>query len=358
MIRQAARGAFALILFAAVLDTAGLGQPQTNPDKIYYRDKKDGSTRSVEGELKAGPAGYQVTSGKTVLALSPADIVRVVPGDLPALDRTSVLSQAALEEKKDWGKARDGYIEMKKTAKASSEKTNRFLEFKIAHTSARAADDAKDVEGWQPRAEEAVKLLESFLVGTTAGWEVWPAARAAAGLQVELGRFDALASMWAKFAKSKDAPADLRAEAGLLEIDARLRAKQFEEVKSRADELLKTAPEGTLKRRLMLYQLAASKATTTPAEGVTLVEAEIAKTQDAAIRATGYSVIGELYLAGDKPSARDAMWAFLWVEVVYNQDKDEVLTALVRLAAVFAQQGDEERAKSYREKARRLRAAQ
>ena len=122
--------------------------------------------------------------------------------------------------------------------------------------------------------------------------------------------------------------------------------------------MLKTAPEGTLKRRLTIYQLAASKAITSPAEGVKLVEDEIAKTQDAAIRATGYSVIGELYLAGDKPSARDAMWAFLWVEVVYNQDKDEVLTALVRLAAVFAQQGDEERAKSYREKARRLRAAQ
>lgn len=357
MIRQAARGAFVLLLIAAVLD-ASRAQPPMNPDKVYYRDKKDGAIRSADGELKPGPAGFQVGTGKNVIAISPGDIVRVVPGDMPPLDRKDILAQVSFEERKEWGKARDGYLELKKNAKAPPEKVNRFLEYKIAQTSARAADDAKDVESWQPQAEAAVKLLESFMVGTTSGWEVWSAARLASGLEVELGKFNEMASMWGKLANTKDAPADLRAEAGLNEIDAKFRAKRFGEVKTRADELLKTAPEGTLKRRLTIYQLAASKADTGPAEGVALVEAEIAKTQDAAIRATGYSVIGELYLAGDKPSARDAMWAFLWVEVVYNQDKDEVLTALVRLATAFAQQGDDERSKAYREKARRLRASQ
>src|SRR4051812_10685296 len=107
MIRQAARGAFVLVLIAAALDSAGFGQPPANPDRVYYRDKKDGAIRSAEGELKPGPAGFQVGAGKNVIAISPADIVRVVPGDLPALDRTSVMAQVALEEKKEWGKARD-----------------------------------------------------------------------------------------------------------------------------------------------------------------------------------------------------------------------------------------------------------
>ena len=51
------------------------------------------------------------------------------------------------------------------------------------------------------------------------------------------------------------------------------------------------------------------------------------------------------------------MWALLWVEVVYNQDRDEVLKALTRLVTVFEAQGDEERAKAYREKLRRYRSA-
>jgi hypothetical protein len=354
MIRTVARGAFALVLMAAVVEAAA--QPPAAPDKVYYRDKKDGTIRSAEGELKPAPAGFQVGTGKTVVVISPLDIVRVVPGDVPPFDRKDILAQVSLEERKEWGKARDGYVEMKKSGKSGTEKSNRFLEFKIAQTSARAADDAKDVEGWQPRAEEAAKMLDSFVVGTKTGWEAWAAVKTAAGLQVELGQFNTMADNWAKLAAA--APGDLKNEALLNEIDAKVRGKRYDEAKGQADKLFAAVPEGVLKRKLAIYQIAGAKALTDPADGAKLIEAEIAKTQDPAIRATGYSMIGELYLAGEKPSPRDAMWAFLWVEVVYNQDKDEVLTALVRLAKAFADQGDEERSKAYREKARRLRAAQ
>ena len=71
------------------------------------------------------------------------------------------------------------------------------------------------------------------------------------------------------------------------------------------------------------------------------------------MRAAGHGMIGELYFAADKP--RDAMWHYLWVEVVYNQDRDEVVKAVARLSDVFRKQGDEDRARSYREKARHLR---
>lgn len=354
MIRTAARGALVLVLFAAVLD-ASLAQP-TNPDRVYYRDKKDGSLRNSDGEVKSGPTGFQLVSGKTVVALSPLDIVRVVPGDMPPLDRKDIQAQLTLEERKEWGKARDGYDAMKKAAKGATDKSKRFLEYKLAVTTARAADDAKDVESWKPRAEEAVGLLESFLADSLTGWEAWAATQASANLQAELGKFDAVAKLWEKIGAT--AQGELKNEAVLNEIDAKLRGKRYEDVKAMAEKQLAAVREGPVKQRLAIYQIAGSKALTAAAEGVTLIEAEIAKTQDAAVRATGYSVIGELHLVGEKPNARDAMWSFLWVEVVYNQDKDEVLTALVRLATVFALQGDEERAKAYHEKARRLRASQ
>ena len=352
MIRTVARGAFALVLMAVVVEASA--QPPVVPDKVYYRDKKDGAVRSADGDLKPAPAGFQLTVDKKPLVISPFDIIRVVPGAAPPLDRKDILAQVALEERKEWGKARDGYDAMKKAAKAPPEKTSRFLEFKLAYASARAADEAKDVEGWTPRAEEALGRLDSFLAGTPGGWEAWAAAQTAASLQVELGKFAEMGSMWGRMAK--DAPGDLKNEALLNEIDAKLRAKRFDEVKGLADKQFAAVAPGPMKQKLAIYQIAGAKGQIAAAEGVSLIEAEIAKTQDASIRATGYSVIGELHLAAEKP--RDAMWAYLWVEVVYNQDKDDVLTALVRLAKVFADQGDEERSKAYREKARRLRAAQ
>ena len=66
MIRHAARAALTLLLFAAVLDSAGRGQGGGNPDKIYFRDKKDHQVRSIEGELKMSPAGIQVMAGGKV----------------------------------------------------------------------------------------------------------------------------------------------------------------------------------------------------------------------------------------------------------------------------------------------------
>jgi hypothetical protein len=80
---------------------------------------------------------------------------------------------------------------------------------------------------------------------------------------------------------------------------------------------------------------------------------KIAASKEPAVRAVGFSMIGELYLAAKKP--REAMWAFLWVETVYNQDKDEVLKAMVRLKQCFKEQMDEDREKAYQDKIRRFR---
>jgi hypothetical protein len=353
MIRQTARGAMFLVLIAAVLDATGRAQPPAQQDRIYYRDKKD-SLKNVEGDLKPGPAGYQVISGGKVLTtISPADIVRAIPGDLPPIDRKDVLAQAALEEKKDWEKARLGYAEMLKKTASPPEKTRRFLEFKVATLTARVADDAADDSGWKEKTEEAAKLLETYLVAYPGGWEAWPAARTCARLQIELGDYQKAARTWGKAAQSPDLPADLRAEAGLQEIDLLIRAKQYAVAGAKTEAMLKGATAGLVKDKLTIYQLTIKAAGADPVAGIKPIEDDIAKTKDPGVRAVGYGMIGELYLIADKP--REAMWAFLWVEVVYNQDRDEVVKAMVRVTDTFRMQNDEERVRSYRDKLRRYR---
>ena len=49
----------------------------------------------------------------------------------------------------------------------------------------------------------------------------------------------------------------------------------------------------------------------------------------------------------DNGEPRDAMWAFLYVDVLYNQNKDEHQRAIKNLAEVFKQLNDAKKQKQY-----------
>lgn len=372
MLRQALRSIAFLILVAAVLEsTSRAQQPGASPDRVYYRDKKDGQIKDLPAELKASPTGFQVISAsdkKVVATVSAADIVRVVPGDIPNYDLKAIMEPVNFEIKKEWEKARTGHTEMFKKSGTAPEKVRKYLEFRGAISLARAADDTADESAAVAKTDEAIKLLEIFLTANKTGWEVWPVAQTCARLQVTStaakkdgekdfeGRrlFEEAARSWGKLAKAADLAPDLKFEASLQEIDAKIRARQLADAKGLIDEAAKSAPAGSVKDRLAIYQLAVKFGESpNPAEGVAAIEAEIAKSKDPTVRAVAYGILGELYLNADKP--REAMWQYLWVEVVYNQDRDEVIKALARLADAFRMQGDDDRAKAYRDKARRLR---
>jgi hypothetical protein len=357
MTRQAARGALALLLVAAVLDSAGRGQTGTG-DKLYYRDKKDHQVRTAEGELKMGPAGLQVVAGgKVTVTVSPTDVVKVVPGDLPGMDRLKdVLPALNSEDKREWEKARASYTNFLKQNPGVPDKTRRYLEYKSAVLAAKVADEAREEDGWEAKTKDAAGQLDRFLTAYPGGWEVWGVGRTLARLQGELGKYPDAAATWARLAKNPETPTDLKLEAELQEIDAAIRGGRATDVPAKAAQLAKAATSGPVKDRLAIYRATADALSKSdPAGGVAAVEKMIAESKDPAVRATGYGMLGELYLADKKP--REAMWAFLWVEVVYTQDKDEVLKAVSRLVTVFKMQGDEEREKAYREKLRRYRAA-
>jgi len=358
-------------LVVSIVQSTGRAQQAATSDRVYYRDKKDGQIKDLPAELKASPTGYQIVAAsdkKVVATVSAADIVRVVPADIPGYDYKSIMEPVNFELKKEWEKARTGYSEMLKKSSGASEKVRKYLEFRVAICAAHSADEAADATTAQAKTDEAVKLLDNFLTAYKTGWEVWPAAQTCARLQItssqrvkngdkedERRMFDAASRTWGKLARAADLAPDLKLEATLQEIDCKIRARQPADAKAIIDESLKSAPAGAAKERLHVYQLALKFIDNpNPMDGAAAIEAEIAKTKDPSVRAAAYGVLGELYLNADKP--RDAMWQYLWVEVVYNHDRDEVIKALVRLSDSFKKQGDDDRAKAYQEKARHLRA--
>ena len=356
MMRQAIRG---LVLFGLLVAVVGsTGRAQNVPDVVTVRDRSSGSTKTVSGQYTLGPAGFQVIGGdKKVLAtVNPDDVVKVAVGDLPGVEREPVLALIAKEGKKEYQEARTGYQDLLKKAPNAPAATKRYLQFKMAALSNKIADELDPEKGWKEKSEAAVAEWRGFLQDHAAGWELWPAVRSSTRVQIELGKFDTAATTWGKLATNKEIPPESKLEARLQEIDLNIRGKVYPNAAVTAGELVKTAT-GARKERLAIYELAAKAGgNEKPLEAVEKIKAEMEKSKDPSVHATGYSMLGELYLAGGKP--REAMWSFLWVETVLNQDRDEVFKAVVRLAHLFEKDlSDPDQAAKYRDKLKRARAS-
>jgi hypothetical protein len=359
MTGKAIRWLVALAAVTVVIEGA-VGQPAGTPDKVTVRIK-DGSTRNYDGTLQFGPVGLQIIGAdKKVLAtIAPADVVKVAPGEMQGVERGVVLGLLSTEEKKtkaDYEKAKLGYADLQKKAVNAPERTKRYVDYKLALMTTKVADESADDENWSALATDAVKAWSGFLADYKTGWELWPAAHTQARLQAELGKFDDAARTWNRLTKKEaELPPDLRLEVSMNEIDAQIRSKQYATAAQAAKALKESAAPGLAKDKLEIYEAAAKAAADADyAGGLKAVEAKVNAAKDAAVRGVGYSMLGELHLAANKP--RDAMWAFLWVETVYNADREEAFRAMCRLTEVFRMQGDDDRVRSYREKIRRTRA--
>ncbi len=362
MIRQSIRGAAILAAIALLLDAA-TGQQPGAPDKLVVRDKT-GATKNYEGFIKVTPGGYQIVSpeGKPIMIVAAGDIVKVIPGDLVGVDRPDMLGLLSLEDKKnkkDYEAARLGYIQLIQKAAAAPPKSKMFLAYKKAWLSTKILDESDDDE-WNKQVDSVSKEWNDFLNDYKTSWETWYAARTYARLNIELNKYRDIENMWKRMgAKEVELPADLRMEANIQLIDAQIRGggTGFAAAATAAETLMKSAPGVIAKDKLAIYARAGLVGENASAEVLTAavkdINDKIAASKEPTVRAVGFSMLGEIYLAAKKP--REAMWAFLWVETVYNQDKDEVLKAVVRLKQCFKDQMDEDREKAYQDKLRRFR---
>lgn len=353
MNRFALRGLLLALLLAFATSAA---RAQNVPDKVTVR-QKDGTAKTFDGTFSASAAGFQViaTDKKVVATVNPDDVLKVAIGDLPGADRPLILSNATKEEKRDWEGARKGYDDLLKKSNTAPERTKRHLEFKRNVMTQRVADELDYEKDWAGKADECAKDWGAFFTEYKSGWELWPATRSQARIFIERGKFDEAARAWNRLAKSAEMPPEAKTEAAIQEIDLNVRTKTYGPAAQAAGEQLKTAT-GAKKDRLVIYEIAAKAGGDGKhLEGVEKIRAEMNKTKDPNVHATGFSMMAELYLAGGKP--RDAMWSFLWVETVLNQDREEVFKAISRLANLFADQMDDDQLKKYREKLKRYRSS-
>lgn len=348
---------FALLLLLAGFATAVPARGQGTSDSVRFRNpKKDYAEERLLGSVQESAGGIKVTAvNKTVTDIAAGNIVSVEYGSLPGMDKI-ILDLRAAENQNNAAKARDLYAaEVKKNP--TDAKTKKFLDYREAYWTARVADE-KTGPAFANEAPAAVAKLMGFLqeYAKKNAWEVWPIARMAARMQAELGKYSDAASVYGLLAKVEGLPAEMKLDARLSEAEMLFRTGNALTAAPAVADLAKTAgfpAAGAIREKLTILQTATKaagekKAKEKPAAAVKAIEDVIAKTVDPPVRAFGHNILGELLMQADLP--REAMWELLRVEVVDNQDREEVLKAVLRLADCFQKQGDETRAKAYRDK--------
>ncbi len=345
---------------AGFILTVGLcllaGPSLWSQDRVERKDRKTDKSATIIGKIvEETPAGIKVklAAGGKEEIISSAEVVRVIYADLPIPVLAELNKASAQEDSRNYAEA----LKMTEGAKAKTEfngapaNGKRYVEFKLAMYKAMLADG-------EEKLRDAVAGLSTFVDGNTDSWQYPLAAPLLARLQNDAGNTKGAISTLERLEKKADVPQEIRTEASLALIDLSFTTNDPDAAAKRIADILKDAKASpAAKESVALYQLgldgvkAADAAALAPT--IKKLEEAASKSNNPTVKALAYNLMGDCYTA--KGSKRDAMWSYLWVDVIHNQDRNEYLKALSRLVKYFKDAGDEANEKLYKEKLARAR---
>jgi tetratricopeptide (TPR) repeat protein len=343
--------------FAVCLAGLGVMALASRADtQVDYRDPKAKSDKlaTVRGEVKEeSVAGIKIQPPTGAVRDVPAsDIVRVTY-DVPGKFKLDYPTYIASEEKRDFAKALAGYQGMLPGVPDNSP-LKRHLEFRIAMLKAELADDAD--EGAKKQAQQdAIEALTKFIAAHPNSWQLTAAVRQTVRLQMDAGAYAAAEKTLDALAKADNLPKEVKQEVDLMTVDLLMQQPaKAAEAEAKVGALLASLPANDpLRGRLEVYQIGAKARTAKLDEVVNKLETVIANSKDNGLKALAYNTLGDCYKAQGK--SRDAMWSYLWVDQVYNQDRLEHAKALDRLTKLFTELNDEKNANRFKEKLAKVR---
>lgn len=307
--------------------------PATAQDRVTYRDRSAKGSQTVSGKIDSESlAGIKIAS-RTIPIADVIDVQYDVPGAIKleypraiAAEGRSPAEAVAIYE---------GLL------KAPSVQNNlairRHIEYRIAMLTAARADEGRD------HAQKAIAALTKFKADHHDAWQLLPLTRMLARLDLdrEPPDFDAARKAYDDLASAPGAPPEIKQECAFQAIDLLLLAGKRDEAMQKAAALPGSDP------RAKVYQIGCQSGP----DAAKQLEEMIDKTSDRGVKATAYNMLGDVYRR-DPKTKKDALYAYLWVDVVYNDDPAEVAKADGRLATLFGELKDEDRAKKYRDKVR------
>ena len=333
-------------------------QSSVRADNVVRKDKKGEKNITVTGKVSEdNTGGVKIKLSATKEEAIPAnEIVSVMYSGFPIAINNKIAEATDAENKRDFASVISIYEGILNAKDAKDPKftmpaeAKRNFEYRVIILKSLMADGEEEIKA-------SIASLNAFIASNPDCWQYSHAARQLARLNTDIGEYAAATTVLEKLEKGATVPAEFKAEASSALIDIAFQSEDIPAGKRRVENMLKD-PKSTpaIKERIVFYQLALDGVQADEAAlpaTVKKIEDAIAKAKDPSLKALGYNVLGDCYLA--KKRKRDAMWSYLWVDTVYNQDRGEQVKAQSRLVKIFTDDGDNEKAKLYKEKVARSR---
>jgi len=310
---------------------------QAEDGKVSYRERTGkGGVLTVSGRIDSESLAGVKVAGKTIPSGEIIEIAYDVPGAI-RLDYRS----AAAEIKPPAEVIKEYEALLKTPAVQGSKYLKRHIEYRIvALTAARADEGALQLKA-------AIDAIQKFKRENADAWQLVPLTRTLARLMLDKDPPDPDAARRAYdgLIAAPGAPADVKLECTLQVIDLSLQSGKTEEAQARLSALPAGDP------RVPIYKIGVGATPDKLADTAKQLQEYIDKTNDPTLKAAAYNVLGDVYRR-DPAHKKDALYAYLYVDVIYNQDAVETQKAVSRLAQLFDEFKDEARAKQYRDRLR------
>jgi hypothetical protein len=324
------------MILSAVAMLALTAVPAAAQDRVTHRDRSPKGSQTTTGKVEAESVAGVKLGTKTIPAADIIDIqydVAAIKLDYP---------RALAAESRSPAEAVPVYEGMLKLPAVQNNKfVKRQIEYKIALLAVARADQERE------QRQKAVTALTKFKKENPDAWQLVPLTRTLARLyqDQEPPDIDAARKAYEELAAAPGATAEIKQECAFTAIDLLLLAGKLDEAKEKVAALPASDP------RAKVYQIGCQASPDKQAAAAKQLEEMIDKTTDRGLKATAYNMLGDVYRR-DAKTKKDALYAYLWVDVVYNDDPAEVAKADGRLADLFGELKDEERARKFRDKVR------
>ncbi len=224
----------------------------------------------------------------------------------------------------------------KAAAQIVDKRAKAHLDFKLGYLRGKKAlEDNSDPKN-------AIARLRAYVNGNTNSWQITRALILLAKLQNENKDFGGAAETFGQLLKldvSEEVKNDARLQGSLTDIQL----GQYAAAEAKLGDLMKTLPKGSKAyARAMVAQSECLIADNKTVEAIELLKKAIKESDDKSLRAIAYNALGTNFFKAEQ--YKEARWEFLWVDVVYNQDKAEHARALYYLSHIFDRLADPDKA--------------
>ena len=353
--------------FAGLLLLQNVGSAQQDvAHTVYYHTLEEGNAvQEIVGTTTESPAGIKVQpSGKPNATMIPIqDVVRIEYRALPGVSNAA-LSEADLVERRDSAEEAHAFYksELAKLKPDADPQTRDYFAYREAIWAVRLLNQ-KPAATFQTEAPAMIAKLRETAQKARTSWEFWPLYREAIRLALELGNIQQADDIAGELARVKGLTPEAETEVKLMQVALELRSPN----RNNAGTLLQTLNQGgnlptavavtdrfKVLQAIVEIQLPPSGMPVTAADlanqapAIANLQATIAAATDPTAKAYGYNNLGDLYQAAGQP--REAMWNYLWVDMVYNQNRIERVYAVHQLIDVFTAMKLKKRADQFAKK--------